>query len=162
MKKEHLRGNQVLSEWLGRSGLSIGEFLGEPVPSAPRKSAPGHVRPGAPRIPFRYPGFRDSGLSPSYPAAKPAPAGDDPEPDPVAGVVLVVSFAFLGVRSYSIVLDQTGRLFAYAEIEDETRWDAIGQTEVCRRWWRSMRELMDVNADDSPATLPLREVFHLG
>ena len=68
-----------------------------------------------------------------------------------------------GVRSYSIFLDQqTGRLFAYAEIEDETRWDAISRTEVCGRWWRSMRELMDVNADDSPATLPLREVFHLG
>ena len=68
-----------------------------------------------------------------------------------------------GVRAYWIFLDQqTGRLLAYAEIEDEARWDAISRTEVCRRWWRSMRELMDVNADDSPATLQLREIFHLG
>jgi len=66
-----------------------------------------------------------------------------------------------GVRSYSIFLHpETRQLFAYAEIEDEARWDAIAQTEVCQRWWRHMRDLMSVNADDSPASIPLREVFH--
>jgi L-rhamnose mutarotase len=68
-----------------------------------------------------------------------------------------------GVRSYSIFLHaRTGQLFAYAEIEDEERWKAIAQTEVCRRWWESMRELMPVNADNSPVSVELREVFHLG
>ena len=68
-----------------------------------------------------------------------------------------------GVRNYSIFLDpDTNDLFAYAEIESEDRWAAIAGTEVCRRWWRSMRELMPSNADDSPQSRPLREVFHLG
>jgi L-rhamnose mutarotase len=68
-----------------------------------------------------------------------------------------------GVRSYSIFLDpETNDLFAYAEVESEERWAAIAGTEVCRRWWRSMRELMPSNADDSPLARPLREVFHLG
>jgi len=67
-----------------------------------------------------------------------------------------------GVRSYSIYLDpETSELFAYAEIENEERWRAIAATEVCRRWWRHMRDLMPTNPDDSPVARDLREVFHI-
>ena len=67
-----------------------------------------------------------------------------------------------GVRSYSIFLDpDTNDLFGYAEVESDERWAAIADTEVCRRWWRSMRELMPSNPDDSPESHDLREVFHL-
>lgn len=67
-----------------------------------------------------------------------------------------------GVRNYSIFLDtETGDLFAYAEIESEARWEAIAQTEVCRRWWRYMQDVMPSNADGSPVSRPLSEVFHL-
>ena len=67
-----------------------------------------------------------------------------------------------GVLSYSIFLDEeTHTLFAYAEIESEERWQAIAQTEVCRRWWASMKELMPSNPDNSPQASPLAEVFHL-
>jgi L-rhamnose mutarotase len=67
-----------------------------------------------------------------------------------------------GVRSYSIYLDpQTSDLFGYAEIESEERWQAIAATEVCRRWWRHMREMMPCNPDDSPTARDLREVFHI-
>jgi rhamnose transport system ATP-binding protein len=65
-----------------------------------------------------------------------------------------------GVRSYSIYLDPSTRdLFAYAEIENEERWQAIARTDVCRRWWKHMREIMPSNADDSPVSTPLTEVF---
>jgi L-rhamnose mutarotase len=67
-----------------------------------------------------------------------------------------------GVHDYSIFLDETdGSLFGYVEIEDEARWDAIARTEVCRRWWTFMRDIMPTNPDDSPRSRPLREVFHL-
>ena len=67
-----------------------------------------------------------------------------------------------GVRSYSIFLDaESSDLFAYAEIESEEQWAAIASTDVCRRWWQSMRELMPSNADASPVSRDLREVFHL-
>ena len=67
-----------------------------------------------------------------------------------------------GVVTYSIYLDpETRDLFGYVEIEDESRWAAIAQTEVCRRWWRHMREIMPANADDSPVARELREVFHV-
>ena len=68
-----------------------------------------------------------------------------------------------GVLSYSIHLDPaTGDLFAYAEIESEERWKAIADTDVCRRWWRHMRDLMPSNPDDSPVASDLREIFHIG
>ena len=67
-----------------------------------------------------------------------------------------------GVVTYSIFIDpETRDLFAYAEIENEERWNAIASTPVCRRWWQHMREIMPSNADDSPVARGLREVFHL-
>ena len=66
-----------------------------------------------------------------------------------------------GVQTYSIYLDpETSNLFGYVEVEDEARWAAIARTDVCRRWWRYMREIMPANADDSPVARELREVFH--
>ena len=68
-----------------------------------------------------------------------------------------------GVTSYSIFLDEpTGDLFGYVEVEDEACWAAIASTDVCRRWWRFMRDVMPSNPDDSPVSRDLREVFHLG
>ena len=67
-----------------------------------------------------------------------------------------------GVASYSIFLDPiTHDLFAYVELDDEARWNRIASTDVCRRWWTSMRELMPSNEDHSPVSRPLREVFHI-
>lgn len=67
-----------------------------------------------------------------------------------------------GVHNYSIFLhEETRQLFGYAEIESEERWAAIADTEVCQRWWRFMSDLMPANADGSPVSVMLREVFHL-
>jgi L-rhamnose mutarotase len=67
-----------------------------------------------------------------------------------------------GVSRYRIFLDDaTGDLFAYAEIESEERWQAIAGTDVCQRWWQSMKALMPSNPDGSPESRDLREVFEL-
>jgi L-rhamnose mutarotase len=67
-----------------------------------------------------------------------------------------------GVRNYSIFLDaSTSDLFGYVEIESEARWAAIAGTDVCRRWWTHMRDVMPTNPDHSPWSRELREVFHL-
>lgn len=68
-----------------------------------------------------------------------------------------------GMLSYSIFLDaETDRLFAYVEIEDEERWARSAETDVCRRWWAYMRDIMETNPDDSPVSRELKPVFHLG
>lgn len=67
-----------------------------------------------------------------------------------------------GVKNYSIFLHpETRQLFGYVEFESEAQWNAIAQTEVCQRWWASMKEIMWSNLDHSPVTVELREVFHL-
>jgi L-rhamnose mutarotase len=67
-----------------------------------------------------------------------------------------------GVRSYSIFLSpETGDLFAYVEIDSEDRWAAIANTDVCRRWWQHMQDIMPGNPDGSPVARDLREVFHI-
>ena len=53
------------------------------------------------------------------------------------------------------------QLFAYVEVEDEERWNAIAKTEICQKWWAYMSPLMPGNADGSPAATTLKEVFHI-
>ena len=75
---------------------------------------------------------------------------------------LADTLAAHGVTTYSIFLDRdTGDLFAYAEIESEERWNAIAHTDVCRRWWRYMQELMPSTPEGEPVSRSLSEVFHL-
>ena len=67
-----------------------------------------------------------------------------------------------GVLSYSIFLHpETLQLFAYVEIEDEERWNSVASTEVCRKWWAYMEEIMPSNPDHSPVSFELGEVFHI-
>ena len=67
-----------------------------------------------------------------------------------------------GVNYYSIFLEpDTNRLFAYAEIESEQLWRQIANTEVCRRWWAHLRELMETNSDNSRVKWELEEIFRL-
>lgn len=67
-----------------------------------------------------------------------------------------------GVLNYSIYLDsESSILFGYAEIEDEERWVAIADTEICRKWWAHMKDIMPSNPDNSPIAKDLQEVFHM-
>jgi L-rhamnose mutarotase len=67
-----------------------------------------------------------------------------------------------GVRTYTIFLDpDTNDLFAYVEFASEDEWAAVASTDVCRRWWAHMRDLMPSHPDNSPVAKPLEEVFHI-
>ena len=67
-----------------------------------------------------------------------------------------------GGKNYSIFLDEeTGNLFAYIEIEDERLWSQSEDTDINRKWWNYMKDIMETNPDDSPISVPLTQVFHL-
>ncbi|MDN6634048.1 MAG: L-rhamnose mutarotase [Enterobacterales bacterium] len=67
-----------------------------------------------------------------------------------------------GAHNYSIFLDEKRHLlFGFVEIESEARWNAIAQTETCQRWWKHMSDVMPSNADNSPISDELKEVFYL-
>jgi len=67
-----------------------------------------------------------------------------------------------GASNYSIFLHpESNQLFAYVEIEDEDRWNAIASTQICQEWWAHMADIMPSNPDNSPVARDLREVFHM-
>jgi L-rhamnose mutarotase len=67
------------------------------------------------------------------------------------------------VKKYCIfLLPLTRQLFAYVEVEDDTRWAAIAGTPECRRWWLHMADLMPHGPDGAPLATDLEEVFYLG
>ena len=67
-----------------------------------------------------------------------------------------------GIREYSIFLEErTGQLFGYMKIEDPIKLDQLPAQPVMQRWWQYMKDLMDTNPDNSPVSIPLKEVFYL-
>ncbi|MCM1078109.1 MAG: L-rhamnose mutarotase [Bacteroidales bacterium] len=68
-----------------------------------------------------------------------------------------------GIRNYSIFLDrETNILFGYQEVEGTSNsQDAEAADEITHRWWDAMADIMEVNPDNSPVTVPVTEVFHL-
>lgn len=65
------------------------------------------------------------------------------------------------VSDYSIFLDEeTNTLFAVQKLSDNNTADNLPQTEIVRKWWDFMSDIMDVNPDNSPVVVGLKEVFH--
>lgn len=67
-----------------------------------------------------------------------------------------------GGRNYSIYLDKkTNVLYGYLEVEDEELWARSADTEINRKWWDYMADIMETNPDNSPVSVDLDLVFHL-
>ncbi len=66
------------------------------------------------------------------------------------------------VSDYSIFLDEeTDILFATLKVEDKAKLDALPQHPTIKRWWAYMKDIMDTNADNSPVSIDLKEMFYL-
>lgn len=67
-----------------------------------------------------------------------------------------------GIQEYSIFLEEgTGSLFGYLQVNDQAALEALPHQPVMQRWWHYMKDIMDVNADESPVSIPLKEVFYM-
>ena len=70
-----------------------------------------------------------------------------------------------GVGNYSIYWDKdTNILFGYQECSGEgnSQDTSNGIDSITQKWWDMMADIMEVNPEDnSPVTIPLKEVFHL-
>ena len=67
-----------------------------------------------------------------------------------------------GVQDYSIFLDEeTYALFGVMTIENPVLLDDLPKHPVMQRWWAYMGDIMDANPDNSPVSMPLKEVFYL-
>ena len=67
-----------------------------------------------------------------------------------------------GIREYSIFLDpDTNSLFGVLKIQDDLLLERLPDQPVMQRWWAYMKDIMESNPDNSPVSLPLKEVFYL-
>ncbi|HZY80259.1 MAG TPA: L-rhamnose mutarotase [Cyclobacteriaceae bacterium] len=67
-----------------------------------------------------------------------------------------------GVREYSIFLhEETGGLFGVLTIDDPKLLDKLPEQAIMKKWWAYMKDIMDSNPDNSPISIPLKEVFYL-
>jgi L-rhamnose mutarotase len=67
-----------------------------------------------------------------------------------------------GISDYSIFLDETtNSLFGVMKAEDPKNLDNLPQQAVMQRWWKYMGDIMESNPDNSPVSIPLKEVFYL-
>ncbi len=67
-----------------------------------------------------------------------------------------------GIKDYSIFLDEeTNFLFGVLNVEDPALLDKLPAHPVMKKWWNYMKDIMDTNADHSPVSVPLQEVFYL-
>jgi L-rhamnose mutarotase len=67
-----------------------------------------------------------------------------------------------GVSEYSIFLDEeTNTLFAFQKVGSEGGSQNLGQTEIVKKWWAFMADIMKTNPDNSPVTVALKEVFYM-
>ena len=67
-----------------------------------------------------------------------------------------------GVSDYSIFLDrETNILFAVQKVEGDRGSQDLGKNAIVKKWWAYMADIMDTNADFSPVTIPLQQVFHI-
>jgi L-rhamnose mutarotase len=67
-----------------------------------------------------------------------------------------------GIGNYSIFLDEeSNSLFAYQEQSGESSSQDLGTTEIVKKWWKFMADVMETNLDNSPVTVPLEQVFYM-
>ncbi len=67
-----------------------------------------------------------------------------------------------GVSNYSIFLDKESLiLFAVQELTDSNTADQLPQTQIVKKWWEYMADIMETNPDNSPVAIQLQEVFHM-
>ncbi len=67
-----------------------------------------------------------------------------------------------GVSEYSIFLDEeTNILFAFQKVSGNQGSQDLGQTDIVKKWWDFMADIMKTNPDHSPVTMPLEEVFYM-
>lgn len=67
-----------------------------------------------------------------------------------------------GISDYSIWLDEeTNHLFAVLKRPAGHRMDQLPKEAIMRKWWDHMADVMETDANNTPAQVQLVKMFHL-
>jgi L-rhamnose mutarotase len=76
------------------------------------------------------------------------------------GLVEILKAA--GISDYSIFIDEeTDYLFGVLKAESIENVDDLSANPIMQQWWQFMSDIMETNTDNSPVSIPLKEVFYL-
>ena len=67
-----------------------------------------------------------------------------------------------GVHNYRIFWDkETNYLFAVQDQCGEVSSQDMGTEPIIQKWWNYMADIMETNPDNSPVSVPRKEVFYM-
>lgn len=67
-----------------------------------------------------------------------------------------------GVSDYTIWLDpESNHLFGILTRTDDHTMADLPKTEIMKRWWKHMADIMETNSQNVPMQVPLKRVFYL-
>jgi L-rhamnose mutarotase len=67
-----------------------------------------------------------------------------------------------GVRDYSIHLDEDSHiLFGVMWRDHNHKMADLPGTDIMKKWWAHMADVMETNAKNEPIAIPLETVFHM-
>jgi L-rhamnose mutarotase len=52
-------------------------------------------------------------------------------------------------------------LFGFLKVKNPEDLDRLPEQDVMKRWWKYMADIMETNPDNSPVSIPLKEIFYL-
>ncbi|REE05506.1 L-rhamnose mutarotase [Marinoscillum furvescens DSM 4134] len=67
-----------------------------------------------------------------------------------------------GISEYSIFFDaETDTLFAFQKVAAGNGSQDLAEHQIVQKWWQYMADIMEVNSDLSPKSVPLDEIFYM-
>ena len=67
-----------------------------------------------------------------------------------------------GVSEYSIFIDEeSNTLFAFQKVSGVGGSQDLANHPIVKKWWDFMADIMEVNPDNSPVSIPMEEVFFM-
>ena len=75
---------------------------------------------------------------------------------------LVVALKDAGISDYTIWLDpEDNHLFGTLIRSDDNKLDELPDTEIVKRWWAFMCDIMESHPNNAPIQVPLKQMFYL-
>ncbi|MEY3322884.1 MAG: L-rhamnose mutarotase [Bacteroidota bacterium] len=67
-----------------------------------------------------------------------------------------------GISEYRIFLDEeTHYLFSVMTVDQISLLDQLPDNPIMKKWWYFMKDIMETNEDNSPVSVPLKDVFFM-
>jgi L-rhamnose mutarotase len=66
-----------------------------------------------------------------------------------------------GVSDYTIFWDKDTNILFAVQKNDGSGSQDLGDNPIVQKWWAYMADLMETNPDNSPVSIPIKEVFHM-